>query len=261
MELRLADTTMYYEVCGQGVPLLCLAPFPFAGYFWREQAPLQDVARLIVPDYRGIGHSGETSDPSTMERLAADMVALLDALEIAQAVVMGASMGCYVAFALADQYPDRLRGLVLADTRVEADSPATQERRRATVEGLRSQGTAMLHDRVNDLFAATTRQQQPALVEELQAAARAERAEGLALITLGMAVRPDRAALLPRITVPTLVICGEEDTVSPCDGMVEMANQIPGAGFTLIPNAGHLSPLEQPTIFNTAVREFLSDLA
>ncbi len=262
MIARLNDVEQYYDDLGAGVPLLCLPAFPFDGRMYREQRALAEVARVIVPDYRGTGRSGATTGTSTMERLADDMFALLDVLGVERAVVLGVSMGDYVAFAMYRRDPSRFRGFIIADTRVEADSPATTERRRQTVEGLRRDGTGMLRDRVNDLFSAEARRDNPTLVAEQQAQALAANAEGLALITLGMAERADSTDVLPRITVPTMLICGEGDTVSPPDGMRAMAAQIPGhPPLHIIPGAGHLSPLEQPAAFNALVREFLAGLA
>lgn len=251
---------IYYEVEGDGIPLLCLSAFPFDGRMWREQRALRDVARVIIPDLRGTGRSAVTEGPYTMELLAADMFGLLDHLGIDRAVVMGASMGVYVAFAMYAANPKRFRGFIIADSRAEADAPETVERRKKTVEGLLSEGVGILRDRVNDLFAATTRRERPELVEEMQAVAMSQNPRGLAEETLGMALRPDRTDLLPRIQTPTLVLCGEEDTVSPCHGMRQMAARIPGARFQAIPRAGHLAPLEQPGTVNAAVREFLEGL-
>ncbi len=260
MVLQLDDLSLYYDDLGAGIPLLCLPPFPFDHRIWREQASLADAARLLMPDLRGVGRSTVTPGPFTMELHADDMLRLLDALGIERAVVMGVSMGAYVAFALYRRAADRFRGLILADTRAEADTPEQAARRRRTVDGLRTQGAAMLRDRVNDLFAAVTRTEQPALVEEYQAIAAGMNPEGLAQTTLGMALRPDCLALLPEIATPTLVLCGEQDTVSPPDGMRRLAAAVPGARFALIPRAGHLAPLEHPGVFNHAVRAFLASL-
>jgi pimeloyl-ACP methyl ester carboxylesterase len=260
MHFTHSNAELYYEDLGHGVPLLCLAPFPFDGRLFREQHRLDDVARLLIPDYRGTGRSTVTEGPYTMDLLAEDMVGLLDHLGIAEAVVMGVSVGCYVAFSLFANHRKRVKALILADTRAEADTPEQAERRRKTVEGLRAEGPSILRSRVNDLFAATTRETCPTLVEEMQRQAMEQPAEGLAQLTLGMAERPDRTALLPQIGLPTLVLCGEQDTVSPPDGMRALADAIPGASFHLIPDAGHLSPLEQPQRVNAAIREFLESL-
>ena len=260
MVLNIDDFGLYYEMHGSGVPLLCLPPFPFDGRIWREQRALAECARLVIPDLRGTGRSSVTEGPYTMDLLADDMIALLDHLEIDRAVVMGVSMGDYVAFSMYAKAPERFRGFIIADTRADADSPETAERRKKTVEGLINQGTSILRDRVSDLFAATTRRERPALVEEMQAMAMGMNPHGLARLTQGMALRPDRNSLLPCIQVPTLVLCGEEDTVSPCEGMRKMAAQIPGARFHTIAQAGHLAPLEHPAAFNALVCEFLKSL-
>lgn len=260
MFVNIGDLKLYYEEVGSGIPVLCIPPFPFDHRIWRNQHDLEDMARLIMPDLRGTGQSSVTAGPYTMELLAEDMIVLLDTLDIEKAVVMGVSMGVYAAFAMYASDPERIRGLVLADSRPQADTPEQAERRRRTVEGLRTTGTAMLRDRVNDLFAESTRRSHPELVEEMQRETLAQNAEGLAQITLGMAMRLDRVDLLPEILTPTLVLCGEEDTVSPPHVMREMAADIPGARFQLIPLAGHLSPLEHPAAFNMAVRGFLESL-
>ncbi|MHB9133073.1 MAG: alpha/beta fold hydrolase [Armatimonadota bacterium] len=260
MFIDLHGVAIHYEVMGSGIPLLCLPPFPFDHRIWHQQASLSDMAQLILPDLRGTGKSDVTDGPYTMDLLASDMVALFDHLQIHKAVVMGVSMGAYVAFSMCDRYPERIRGLVLADTRAEADTPQQAERRRATVDGLRTTGTDILRNRVNDLFAASTHRERPQLVEEMQALVSEANPEGLAQETLGMAIRPDRRDLLPKIKVPVLVICGDEDTVSPCEGMMEMANAIPHAEYATIAKAGHLSPLEQPGAFNALVRNYLLEL-
>jgi pimeloyl-ACP methyl ester carboxylesterase len=260
MDLQRENNVIVYDVMGEGIPLLCLSAFPFAGEMWRHQQALADYARLIIPDYRGIGRSTGTVEVATMELLAGDMLAILDQLQIQQAVIAGVSMGAYVAFSIYEQAPERVRALILADTRAGGDTPAAAERRRQTVEGLRAQGTSILRSRVDDLFSPLTQQNNPALVTEAHERVARENAEGLAALMLGMAARPDRTALLPTITVPTLVLCGEDDQVSPPDGMQAMADAIPAAKFRLIPAAGHLSPLEQPGVFNAFVRLFLADL-
>lgn len=260
MELQRENYTQYYEEFGQGIPVLALPPFPFDHHIWREQRPLGDIARVITPDYRGVGQSTVTPGPYDMALLAEDCFRLLDHLNIDRVVVMGDSMGVYVAFAMYAQHPERIRGLIFADSRAEADAPEQAERRIKTVEGLRTQGAAMLAERISDLFSPTTRAARPALVEEFQQIARTLDPEGLAQTMLGMARRPDRVAMLPGISVPTLVVVGEDDIVSPPAGMRAMAAAIPHATFVVIPDAGHLAPLEQPEQFNAAVRDFLREI-
>ncbi len=258
MRVHLNGHEQYFETLGHRHPLLCLPPFPFDHNFFHGQTPLQDAARLILPDLRGTGLTELTPGPYTMDLLAEDMLAVLDQMGIPRAVVVGVSLGGYVALAMVAKAPERVQGLVLADTRADADTPEMAERRRATVAALGALGPQALNDRVRDLFGATTRRKSPDLVEAMQADVLRQPAEGLVQLTLGLAQRPDRSALLPRIKVPTWVICGEEDTVSPPALMEPIARAVPGAEFHLIPQAGHLTPLEQPVIFNQLVRDFLA---
>jgi pimeloyl-ACP methyl ester carboxylesterase len=252
--------TQYYETFGRGIPLLCLPAFPFTHVMYREQQALADRARLLLPDYRGTGQSSFTAGPYTMDLLAGDMLALLDKLEIEQAVIVGVSMGMYVAFSLYDQHPERVRGLIMADTRADADDAAAAEGRLQTVAGLQAQGSTYLRERVATLLARSTREQRPEFVAALQSEVAQENADGLAEITHGLRLRADRHGLLAKIHVPTLVLCGAEDTVSHPASMREMANLIPGATFQVLPGAGHLSPWEQPELFNEYARKFLAQL-
>ncbi len=260
MHVNMKGRDIYYQDLGDGLPLVCLPPFPFDHTFYQGQHELRDTFRLILPDYRGTGRSGYTLGPYTMQILAEDLVALFDELKLQEAVVLGVSLGVYVALALYALAPGRVRGLILSDSRSEADTAETAEKRRQNSAALLSKGTEVLLSRVADLLGSTTHTERPALVKIMQARVANASPHGLAQLTLGMAERPDRETLLPEIKVPTLVLCGEEDTVSPPAGMKQLAEKIPGANFQLVSQAGHLAPLEQPERFNRLVRGFLEKL-
>lgn len=246
----------YFTVQGQGQPLLCLPPFPCDHAFYARQSPLAGAARLVGVDYPGTGRSADAG-PITLELLAQDLLALLDALEAERAVVLGVSLGGYAALALYALAPERVAGLILADTRSEADMPEQVRQRAQTADRLLTEGPGVLTERVSQLFGASTRQEHPDWVATLQDQVSRERGKGLAELTLAMGRRPDRTPLLSAIRCPVLVVCGAEDTVSPPAGMERMAAAIPGAAFHVIPRAGHLSPLEQPEAFNRLAGAFL----
>lgn len=246
----------YFTVQGQGQAVLCLPPFPFNHAFYSRQSDLADAARLVAVDYPGTGRSADTGALS-LELLAQDLVALLDALELDQTVLLGVSLGGYAALAMYALAPERVAGLILADTRSEADSPEQARQREQTADRLLTEGPGILKDRVSQLFGASTRRDHPEWVAGLQDQVGRERGQGLAELTLAMGRRPDRTPLLAGIRRPTLVVCGAEDTVTPPAGMEQLAAAIPQAVFRLLPKAGHLSPLEQPEAFNQAVREYL----
>jgi pimeloyl-ACP methyl ester carboxylesterase len=132
--------------------------------------------------------------------------------------------------------------------------------RQKTVATLHSEGISVLCEGISTLLSSTSRSQHPEFISELRAQIKDDDAAGFAEITRGLAMRKDRQELLAQICVPTLVLCGEEDTVSPPNGMRDMAERIPRATFHLIPAAGHLSPWEQPETFNNAIRAFWAKL-
>jgi 3-oxoadipate enol-lactonase len=245
-----------YREAGQGEPLLLLHGFPFSGRMWDPQLGLG--GRCIIPDLSGFGSSEPTPEICRMSDLATDAAALLDHLEIERVVLGGLSMGGYAALAFAEMYPDRLSGLVLADTRAGADSPEARDKRLAAARDVMEKGSGILVEAIAPkMLGATTRSRRPDLVKQVgQWIAEAPPA-GVAAAQRGMAERPDRSAVLPRIAVPTLVLVGEEDEVTPPDESRRMAEAIPGARLEVLRGAGHLSSLEAPEDFNRILVEFL----
>lgn len=267
--LRLA-----YGDAGAGLPLLLLHAFPLSGEMWAPQvAALAGQARLIVPDLSGFGGSGfgeseaivpEYSPDSACEMsdLATDAVALLDHLGIDRAVVAGLSMGGYAALALCESAPERLLGLVLADTRPGAESEEGRQGRLEVARRVLKEGTGFLAETLPaKLLGRTTRSKRPEVVAEVERMIRNAPPAGVAAAQRGMARRPDRSAALERIAVPVLVVVGEEDELTPPEESRRMRERIPGAELVTIPEAGHLSSLERPDTFSAALGGFLRRLS
>lgn len=250
----------FFQDRGQGIPVIGLPAFPLDHRMFQGQAPLAGFCRWIVTDYRGLKAAPEPGFSAGMDDLAGDLEALMDALGLEQAVLLGVSLGGYVALAAQARIPGRIRGLILADSRSTADDPEMILRRRQTAEELRSRGTACLAERLGLLFGPGTRQNRPDLVETALDYLKEFSAEGLARLALGMAQRPDRTPDLNTIRVPVLVLCGEEDAVSPPDGMRSLAAAIPRSEFYILPGAGHLAVWEQPEAANFHIRRFLESL-
>ncbi len=181
-----------------------------------------------------------------MEQHADDLAALLDHLKIRRAVVGGLSMGGYVAFAFWRRYSDRVQGLILADTRAEPDSAAAQAGRDAAIARVQQSGAAAYADEMLPRLLA------PGSLANVKIAGAARRmmaeqpVEGIVGALGGLRDRADSRATLPTIAVPTLVIVGEADVITPPADAQAMAALIPEARFAVIPKAGHLSPLENP---------------
>jgi len=262
MEALMNGIHLHYVQAGKGAPLLLVHGYPLDHTLWQPQVDgLADanVARVIAPDLRGFGQSDAPEGVYTMETHADDLRALLDVLQVERVVVCGLSMGGYIALAFWRKYADRVRGLILVDTRAGADAPAARQARLDMVEQVRQHGSAPAADAMlSRLLASSTHQSRPALVESVHAMMLRQPLVGIIGAQLGMAERPDSTALLSTITVPTLVVFGAEDIITPAETEGRsLADAIPGAKLVIIPNAGHLSNLEQPEVFNAAVREFL----
>lgn len=242
--------------------LMLLHAFPMNARMWEPQ--LGEVPagwRVVAPDFRGFGQSDADASGFNVfiDDYAGDAVALLDYLGVARAVVGGLSMGGYVAFALMGQAASRVSGLVLADTKAEADSAEARSGRLAMITLLQQQGVpAVVDQMVPRLLSDETRHERPEVEQRVRALAGANTADGIGAALVRMMDRPDSTHLLPRITCPALVIVGERDPVTPPEQARAMQEQMPAAKLVRIPGAGHLSNLEHPDRFNAALLAFLA---
>jgi 3-oxoadipate enol-lactonase len=261
MKVPVNNTYLAYDDHGIGIPILFLHAFPLNRHMWQGElmALLGDERyRLVALDWRGFGESEITTPVSTMELFADDMAGLMDSLGIQQAVLCGLSMGGYAAFAFLRKYPQRVSGLILADTRPGADTPEAQANRENVARLAETQGTGSIADlQVPRLLSEYTRQHHPEVEMRVRQMIEAATVQGIAAASRGMAQRTDSTELLAGIACPALVIVGEQDTLTPPSVAQEYASQIPGAQLVVIQHAGHLSNLEQPEAFVQAVRGFL----
>jgi pimeloyl-ACP methyl ester carboxylesterase len=250
-----------FEDVGSGPVLLLVHGFPLDHTMWREQIEyFSPSRRVLAPDLRGFGNSSPTEGTVTMRQFADDLAALLDTLRIAEPVdFCGLSMGGYIAWPFFQHYRDKVRSLILCDTRAAADNPEARENRLGLATKVLQCGPGFIAETMPDkLFAGSTRDSNPDLVREVQDVIRSGNGQGIAAASRGMAERPDVTSLLPTIDVPTLVIVGEEDPISTRDEMQGIARAIPGAEFVPVRDAGHMAPLEQPAIVNAAIDRFLA---
>jgi pimeloyl-ACP methyl ester carboxylesterase len=245
--------------------LILIHAFPLSADMWLPQlAKVPQGWRFIAPDIRGFRGAGPAFEDAqlsgaTMDDYASDVLSLMDHLDLDRAAIAGLSMGGYVAMAFAARAPERLTHLILADTRMTADTPegrAGREKMQADLAkgGARAVADAMLPK----LIGETTKRDQPDLPDAVRLLIEANRPEAISGGIDAMKSRPDRTGVLARLRVPALVICGAEDAITPVADSEAMARTIPGATLEVIPKAGHLSNLEQPAAFNAAIQRFLS---
>jgi 3-oxoadipate enol-lactonase len=244
--------------------VLLVHGFPFNASMWQPQLDAPPPGwRMIAPDLRGFGRNEPAGpDALTMERHAEDLAALLRHLGLTRAVVCGLSMGGYIAFALWRHAPELVRAFVLSDTRPGAD---TEEARRGRVDSARAvsdDGPAALIDgMLPKLLSERTRADRPEVERGLRRMMASAPRPSLAAALLGMAGRPDSTDLLPDITVPTQVVVGADDPITPPEDARLMADRIPDARLHVIEGAAHVPNLEQPAEFNRVLAEFLETLA
>jgi 3-oxoadipate enol-lactonase len=262
VKLSVAGAELACDVTGSGLPVLLLHAFPLGLAMWDEQArALADAYQVVRFDARGFGDSPPGDGLLTMERIADDAVGVLDRLGIPSAVVAGLSMGGYAALALVRRHPDRIRALVLADTRAGADSAEARATRAAQAEKVRREGAATIADAVlPKLLGTTSHQQRPELVARVRRTIESNPPRGIADALAGLAARADSTPTLREIRVPTLVIVGEEDTITPPAEAEALQRGIAGSRLATIPRAGHLANLENPAEFNHRLRTFLDGL-
>jgi pimeloyl-ACP methyl ester carboxylesterase len=229
---------------------------------WDAQAEALQASHCVVRfDNRGFGGSPPGDSLLTMERIADDAAALLDHLGIARAVVAGCSMGGYAAFAMVRRHADRLRGLVLQDTRAGADSEDARKNRALLAEKtLREGATAALDAFLPKLVGETTKSERPAVVERIRERILAASPRGIANALQGLGARADSFPTLREVRVPTLVVCGAEDVITPVAESEAIERAIPGSRLEVIPRAGHLSNLESPDAYNEVLMDFLAHL-
>ncbi len=261
MRARINQVDIAYDDHGIGLPVIFLHAFPLNRNMWANvtAALLQEQRfRLVAPDWRGFGESEIDGEQVTMELLADDVAALMDALGMQQAVLCGLSMGGYAAFAFLRKYPERVGGLILADTRPGADTPEARANRENVAQLAEQKGSEAIADlQLPKLISDYTRQHHPEVEARIRHMIYAATPAGIAAASRGMALRLDSTDLLAGITCPTLVVVGEQDGLTPPDVAREYAAKIPGASFVTILQAGHLSNLEQPEAFLRIIREFL----
>ena len=261
-EHRISEGLLAYSDRGEGPALVLLHAFPLNGRMWEPQAEtFKKDYRVVMPDYPGFGRSARAPAQPDVGYYARCVQRLVDSLGLESFVLGGISMGGYVAFQCLRHFPGRIRGLVLADTRADADPEEARETRMQTARRVAEKGVEVLIElQMERLLAPQTIENNEEVVERVRAMIRRSTPEGVVGALGALRDRPDVNPLLPEVRVPTLVIGGEEDAISSPEVMGEMARGIPTSRHVVIPGAGHLSNLEAPQEFNAALQDFLETL-
>src|SRR4029453_2557772 len=260
-KIRVNNIQLAYEDQGDGPAVVLIHGYPFNLSMGGEQVvPLSIDYRIITPDLRGHGDSEVSPATTTMNQMAQDVAALMDVLGIRHATIGGLSMGGYVALAFYDLFPNRADRLLLADTRAQADTDEGKTARAEQAKKILAEGMAGIVDTMlPKLLSPATVSKNPGIVKRVREMMLQTNPEGAAAALRGMAEREDQTERLSRIKVPTLIIVGGQDPITPVADSEKMHGKIAGAKLVIIENASHVSNIEQPEQFNHAVKEFLDE--
>ncbi len=254
-------TTLFYGDVGKGPPLVLVHGFPLDSRMWEAQvAGLSDSHRVITPELRGFGQS-KCEDAFTLESLADDLHALLAELGALPCTLAGLSMGGYVSLAYARKYPADLQALILVDTRAEADATPAREGRDKMIAMVRKSGACAIADEMmGKLIADETVCHRPQVVSKLRDIMENCPPATIEHALKAMRDRPDQIENLASIPVPTLILVGDSDRITPIQSAEAMKQRIPRSRLEVIRGAGHMSPMEQPTQVTREMQKFLRDV-
>jgi len=263
MQAVINGNELYFETLGsQAVPIVLIHGFPFSHEMWDPQIPLLgNNFRVITYDLRGHGKSGVGDGQYMLEFFVDDLIGLLDHLKIEKAVLCGLSMGGYIALRAVERNPGRVLALILADTQARADSTEAKLRRAAAIKSVKANGVnAYAENFVKAVFAPQSFTRKSDAVEKIKRIIQSNSSLGICGALLALASRTDTTESLSVIKVPTLILVGEHDTVTPPSASQEVHSRIPNSEIHVIPNAGHMSNLENTDEFNRHIMNFLDKL-
>ncbi|MEU7837414.1 alpha/beta fold hydrolase [Nonomuraea sp. NPDC049129] len=254
-----SSVQLYTRSAGTGLPVVLLHAFPLSSAMWLAQREgLARSCRVITPDLRGFGGSRLGEEEPSVEVMADDVARLLDAEGIDRAVIGGLSMGGYVTMAFCRRHPDRVQGVILADTKASPDPEPARANRERIAQAVLSGGSAVLVSEVLPaLIGPTTKERRAMVFGRVKGLVQSAPPGAVAWAQRAMAGRPDSFDTLAALKVPLLVVVGEEDELATVADAEAMARAVPDGRLEIIPKAGHLTAVEQPEAFNAAVAKFL----
>jgi 3-oxoadipate enol-lactonase len=261
MKTILNDIAINYEECGlpQGLPVIFIHGFPFSHEMWEPQMNIMpNHIHAIAYDVRGHGVSDVGDGQFTIEIFVDDLIALLDHLFIEKAVLCGLSMGGYIALRAFERHPNRVRGLILCDTKSEPDTNTAKIKRTDTLKEVKAAGVQTFAENfVKAIFWEKTFERNPSAIAFIKKIICANSQRGICGTLLALAARTDTTPALSSITIPTCIIVGEHDKLTPLSDAQMMHSMIEGSELHILPNAAHMSNLENVQEFNERLITFL----
>lgn len=262
-KIRIEDISLSYYIKkateAETRTIIFIHGFPFNKNSWRPQLEsLEDHITGIAVDVRGHGLSTSGHGFFSIDVFAKDLIAFISRLNLEKVVLCGVSMGGYIALRMYQLIPEKIEGLIFSDTHPKADDNATKQKRFDSIQAILRHGRRPFSlGFIDNLFAKITVEENQEVVELIKSSIRRNSIQSICTTMLALASRTDTSELLDNITVPTLLIRGAEDKITPKGLMDEMGQRIPEAKYIEIEHAGHLPNLEQPLAFNREMNSFL----
>ncbi|MBC8087683.1 MAG: alpha/beta fold hydrolase [Phycisphaerae bacterium] len=265
MRAILNGVELAYDDTGSGTPVVFIHGFPHDRALWSEQvSALSTHVRCIAPDLRGFGESS-TDGPYSVDQYADDLAQLLNHLSIDRAVVCGLSMGGYIAMAMWRRHRERVLALVLCDTKAGADNDEGRRKRDDLIATATQEGSAKVAElQISGMVGKTTREKRPDIVDRARAMMARQSVEGIVGALTALRDRPDSTATLGTVTVPTLVVVGDEDALTPvaeAEGIVKALAPEARAKLEIVQGSGHASCMERPAAVTHVLADFLATLS
>ncbi|MEJ8844446.1 alpha/beta hydrolase [Lacibacter sp. H375] len=261
LSIPVSNFNVSYDDLGESAtPVIFLHGYPFSKAMWKKQLEfLQATNRVIACDIRGFGDSKDESSVLSIDLFTNDLLQFMDSLKIEKAIVCGLSMGGYIALNANKRFPERFEALILCDTQCIADTDAVKEKRYKTIDDISANGAKKFNAGfIENVFHKDSLNNKKELVEELRIVVFANSQHIITAGLIALAERNETCSTLGAIGIPTMIICGREDTVTPLAQSDFMHQMIAGSTMHVIDNAGHVSNLEQPDEFNQHLLDFLT---
>ncbi len=262
LTINVNDINLSYDDLGEGsIPVVFLHGFPFDKTMWKGQLDyLKTTNRVIACDIRGFGKSKDEESHLGMDLFANDLILFIDKLNLDKVIICGLSMGGFIALNAMKRFPSRFEALILCDTQCIADSYDVKAKRYNTIEEIKEYGVSNFNEGfIKKVFHEDSITNKPELVEQLRSVVFSNSQHIITQGLIALAERSETCSFLDEITIPTLIICGREDVVTPLDESKFMNKNIKGSVLHVINTAGHVSNLEEPAKFNKLLRDFLTD--
>lgn len=262
LTVKVNGFNLSYDDLGEGpVPIVFLHGFPFNKSMWQLQLDfLKTTNRVIACDIRGFGKSKDEESHLEMDLFANDLILFIDSLGLEKVILCGLSMGGFIALNAMKRFPSRFEALILCDTQCIADSYDVKVKRYETIEEIKEYGVSNFNEGfIKKVFHEDSLTNKPELVEQLRSVVFSNSQHIIIQGLTALAERSETCSFLDEISIPTLIICGREDAVTPLDESKFMNKNIKGSVLHVINNAGHVSNLEEPAKFNKLLRDFLMD--